>query len=121
MDSADISDPKVNAVLKSCTDFIPALASLKGYNKTFLEKHDSQPQHFLSAVRASQFIDSSSVSHSQKEVEKILDFEETSLSDACDAMELLLELKSEDSTIKSFKAAARKIWPEATAFEESKQ
>jgi hypothetical protein len=120
VDSADISDPKVNAVLQSCTDFIPTSASLKAYNKTFLEKHHSQPQHFLSALRAGQFVDSSSVSHSQKEVKKVLNLKETSLSDAYDAIELLRELKSEENTIESFKVAARKIWPEATAFEEGK-
>jgi hypothetical protein len=120
VDSADISDPKVKAVLQSCSDFIPKSASLKDYNKSYLDKHKSQPQHFLSTLRASQVLDPSSGPQSQKEVKKILEFKDTSLSDVSDAIELLQNLKSHEDVVEGFKAAARKNWPEATAFQQSK-
>lgn len=120
VDSADISDPKVSSVLKSCGDFIPSASSLEGFNNTYYNTHKSSPQHLLGALGARQTLDSSSKSQSEKDIRAILEIKQANLEDVQDAVDLLREWKSDEGVINDFREAAKKTWPDATIFQETK-
>jgi hypothetical protein len=118
VDSMDITDNKVKAVLKSATDFIPASKSLESFNNTFIESNKTKPHYLVCGLRARQHLDSSSVSKSQGKLLSILGLRGTTLRDAVECVDLLKEWKSSDDVIEKFKTGARNTWPEASVFEE---
>ena len=93
-------------------------SSLKDLNDTFISSAPSSAAHIFAHVRARQTLDSSSKDTNKGDISKILEkCEDTSISQAVEAVKLIRELGGEKQHIDLFVEKAMKRWPEATVIE----
>lgn len=110
---------KVSEVIKAeLESVLPSPnTNLKTFNDDWLEKHKDSAEHVLAGLQARQHLHKASKDANQKEVIVLLGRDETSLTDAVMAVEVVKEWGGD---VPKVMEVASKRWPEASAFQEAK-
>jgi hypothetical protein len=112
----------VAEALKQDFTYPPAdadLAALKALNDEFLKKNKESTAHLQRGYNVRFHLDPSSKSQNEKDLQKTLGLGGVTLDQALDGVKLLKEWNSDPETIDTYREAAAKNWPQATAFQES--
>ena len=99
-----------------------ASKSVEEGNEEYLEAHKDSPAHIQSAVRVRNALKPGAVdtkSKGAKDLESVVALDVTSLQEAIDGLHLSDEIGAESEARESYLEAARKQWPEASAFQSS--
>jgi hypothetical protein len=116
VDATEATDPKVSAVIKSSSSFVPASADLKKTNDSFLSSNKSSVQHIFSGLRARTLLDPSSGTQNAKDLSAITNLPSLTLQNATEALDIFKTWKADKTIVKAYREAVHKRFPEATVF-----
>lgn len=114
-----LSEPlpsQVSQVIKETFTTPAADADLKAYSDSFLQKHAKDASHLQAAYNIRYLLDNSSRSQNEADLQKSLDFPDTTIQQALAGFGLLQEWKSEQKVKDDYRAKAAGRWSEATVF-----
>ncbi|KAK4994014.1 hypothetical protein LTR66_005875 [Elasticomyces elasticus] len=118
----NLSEPlpeNVSQVIKSTFEekLLPPSTSLSDFNSSFLSKHKNSASHVQATLRVCHMLDASRKQQNEQDLQATLDLPLIQIHEATEALLLLDEWESAPSVRKAYLDAAKRKWPEATAFQ----
>jgi N-alpha-acetyltransferase 15/16, NatA auxiliary subunit len=120
----NLSDPLPSALAEALQqDFTSPppkadTAALLAYNDKFLKEHSDSVSHLLRGYNVRFRLDPKTKTQNEKDLQVLLDSNNTSIEQAIDGAKLLVEWKSEDSVMAAYRKTAGKRWPYVTFFQQ---